>query len=220
MITAILLSYKRKPNMPLIVESLRSQTVPVEIWLINNNGLEDFGADRLIAAPWNAGEWARYVMVGRAKTEYCMFQDDDFMLGDKYFLEDALSIHGEKCPDNILGTAGRGLQPIPPHYWPDIVDQDAYANILKGHFQLFKTDVVRRITISKHFSSGDIPWALDIGSGRPVHWVSQKLARRLDSLDRYGVGLEFRPGHYAEREAVAAQWVAENTRVKERGVYA
>ena len=208
-VTAILLSYKRKRNMSAIVEALRSQTVPVEIWLINNDGAEDFGADRLVSIPWNASEWARYVFVGRVETPYCMFQDDDFMLGDDHYVEDALAIHAERCPDNLLGVAGRGIQQSPPHYWPDIVDQDGYANILKGHFQLFKTEVVRRIRISRRFSSGDIPWALDIGAGRRVHWVSQNLARRLDTLNRFGVGLEFRPEHVAEREATCAEWIEE-----------
>jgi len=195
--------------LPRIIEALRAQTVPVEVWVINNNGFEDFGADRLIAIPWNAGEWARYVTVGRVETYYCMFQDDDFMLGDKYFLEDALNLHDEFCADNILGVAGRGLQQEPPHYFPDIVNQDGYAAILKGHFQLFKTDIVRRARIPQHPSASDIYWSLDIGAGMPAHYVSVELSRRLDTLDRYGVGYEFRAGHTAEREEVCADWLRE-----------
>ena len=195
--------------MPKIIEALRAQTVPVEVWLINNNGFEDFGADRLIAIPWNAGEWARYVVAGRIETEYGMFQDDDFMLGDKYYIEDALAIHAEKCPDNILGVAGRGLQQTSPHYWPDIVDQDGYAAILKGHFQLFKAEIVRRARIPQHPSASDIYWSLDIGGGEWMHYVSQELSSRLDTLDRYGVGYELRPGHIAERDEVCAEWIGE-----------
>jgi hypothetical protein len=199
-ITAILLSYKRKPNMPVIVEALRSQTVPIEIWMINNAGSEDFGADRLISIPWNAGEWARYVFAGRVTTPYCMFQDDDFALGDEHYIEDALLIHADKCPDNIIGVAGRGLQQEFPHYWPDIVDQNGYANILKGHFQLFQSELVRRARIPRHPSASDIYWALDIGGGEAVHWVSRDLSRRR-------VGYELRPEHMAEREAVCADWL-------------
>lgn len=195
--------------MPQIVESLRAQTMHVDIWLVNNNGLEDFGADKLIAIPWNAGEWARYVVAGRVKTSYTVFQDDDFVLGDKHFLEDALEIHGDKCPDNILGVAGRGLQQNSPHYWPDIVDQDGYAHILKGHFQLFKSDIVRRVRIPRHPSASDIYWSLDAGNGQAVHYVCQKLSRRLDTLDRYGVGYEFRPGHIQERNNVCKAWLEE-----------
>ena len=209
MITAVLLSWKRKANMPFIIEALRNQTVPVEIWLINNNGLEDFGADRTAFFSPSPGEWARYAIAGRVETEYCMFQDDDFMLGDRFYIEDALGMHADKCPDNILGVAGRGLQPTKPHYWPDIVDQNGYAHILKGHFQLFKTNIIRRIRMPYYPSSSDIFWSLEAGNGKAVHYVSQELSRRLDTLDRYGVGYEFRPGHIAEREAVCAEWLQE-----------
>ncbi len=213
MITAVLMSWKRKANMPLIVEALRAQTVPVEIWLINNNGNENFDADFTAFFSPSPGEWARYVIAGRVETEYCIFQDDDFMLGDKYFLEDAIDIHEDKCPDNILGVSGRGLQTDYPYYWPDIVDRDGYANILKGHFQLFKSEIVRRIKIPRHGVSSDIYWSLDAGAGQAVHYVSQKLSRRLDELDRYGVGYEFRPGHMAERNDRCKEWLNENEKV-------
>jgi hypothetical protein len=210
MITAVLLSWKRKPNMPQIIEALRGQSVPVDIWLINNDGCEDFGADRLIAMPWNGGEWARYVMAGRVETEYCMFQDDDFILSDRHFLDDALAIHSSKCRNYMLGVAGRGLQHTEPYYWPDIVDQDGYANILKGHFQLFKSEVVRRVKIPRHPSASDIYWSLDVGGGQPVHYVSQELSRRLGTLDRFGVGYEFRAGHMTERNDVCHAWLVEH----------
>lgn len=207
-VTAVLLSHQRKANMPMIIDALRSQTVPVEIWLINNSGTESFGADRLVSIPWNAGEWARYVFAGRVETEYAMFQDDDFMLGDGCFLEDAIAAHGDKCPDDILGVAGRGLQSSPPYYYPDI--KDGYAAILKGHFQLFKPGIVRRAGIPRHPSASDIYWSLDTGNGAAAHYVSRALAGRLETLNRYGVGYEFRPGHYREREQVCQSWLQEH----------
>jgi hypothetical protein len=212
-VTAVLLSWKRKANLPWIIEALRAQTVDVEIWLINNDGFEDFGADRLIAIPWNAGEWARYVVAGRIETPWGMFQDDDFLLGDDTFLEDAISLHMRKCVSNLLGVAGRGLQIEPPHYRPDIVDRDGWAAILKGHFQLFRRETVRRAKIPQHPSASDIYWSLDIGDGEAVHWVSRELSRRLETLERFGVGYEFRPEHYQERDAVCAAWLRERGRL-------
>ena len=206
-VTAILLSWKRQLNMDAIVQALRAQTVPVEVWLINNFDMAHYGADRAVHIPWNAGEWARYPFAARAETEYVMFQDDDFMLGDDWFLEDAIKIHNEHCPDNLLGVAGRGLQTEPPHYAPDIVNRDGYAAILKGHFQLFKPEVTRRARMARHPSASDIYWALDIGGGDPVHWVSADLGRRLKTLDRHGVGYEFRPEHYTEREEACEAWL-------------
>lgn len=209
MITAVLLSWQRPSNMPKIIGALKAQSIPVEIWMVNNNGFNDFGADKLFAIPWNAGEWARYVAAGRVETDYVMFQDDDFMLGDSQFLEDAIRIHAEKCPEYILGVAGRGLQQQPPYYSPDIINRDGYAHILKGHFQLFKTEIVRRARIPQHPSASDIYWSLDTGDGLSVHYVSKDLSDRLVTLPRYGVGYEFRPEHITEREAVCKAWIEE-----------
>ena len=210
MITAVLLSWKRKANMPQIIDMLRRQTVPVEVWVINNDGAEDFGADRLISIPWNAGEWARYVVAGRVETEYTMFQDDDFMVGDVEYLEDALAHSIVKCPNHLLGVAGRGLQMDPPHYYPDIINRDGYAAILKGHFQLFKTNITRRARIPMHPSASDIYWSLDLGRGQNVHYVSKDLSERLVTLERHGVGYETRPEHMTEREIVCADWIGNN----------
>lgn len=208
-VTAVLLSWKRRSNMPKIIEALRAQTVDVEVWLINNFDFADFGADRLIAFPWNAGEWARYPIAARIETPYGMFQDDDFMLGDERYLEDALRLHNQHAAHHMIGVAGRGLQKYPPHYAPDIVHRDGYAAILKGHFQLFRREVVRRARLPQHPSASDIYWSLDIGDGEPVHWVSKELSDRLETLDRHGVGYEFRPDHYTERERVCAAWLEE-----------
>jgi hypothetical protein len=212
MITAVLMSWKRKANMPLIIEALRSQTVPVDIWLINNNGTEDFGADRTVFFNPSPGEWARYVIAGAVQTEYCMFQDDDYKLGDKHYLEDAMDLHAVYCPEHIIGVAGRGLAKAPPYYYPDIINQCAYANILKGHFQLFKTNIVRRARIPNRPTASDILWSLDTANGEARHYVSQKLSSRLDPLPNYGVGYEFRPGHMAERNQVCKEWLAERER--------
>jgi hypothetical protein len=216
------MSWKRKANMPLIIEALRSQTVPVDIWLINNGGSEDFGAGKLIQfsqqkgegyrEPWSPGEWARYVIAGAVQTEYCMFQDDDYKLGDKHYLEDAIELHSMRCPDHILGVAGRGIQDEYPYYWPDITDQNGRAAIVKGHFQLFKTGIVRRARIPNRPTASDILWSLDTANGEARHYVSQKLSSRLDPLPNYGVGYEFRPGHMAERNQVCKEWLAERER--------
>lgn len=208
LVTAVLLSWKRKPNMPRIIEALRSQTVPVEVWVINNDGTEDFGADRLIAMPWNAGEWARYPMAGRIETEYGLFQDDDFIIGDDTFVEDAIGLLEKKCPEHILGIAGMAIQPAPPHYGPYI--GTGYAHILKGHFQMFRAETVRKARIPRHPSASDIYWALDVGEGKRAHYVSARLRGRTEQLERYGVGYEFRDTHWQERDAVCAAWLNEH----------
>lgn len=207
LVTAVLLSWKRKPNMPKIIEALRQQTVPIDVWVINNGGLEDFGADRLISIPWNAGEWARYPVAGRIETEYGLFQDDDFIVCDETFVEDAIALCEEKCPEHVLGIAGMGLQPFHPHYGPYV--GEGYAAILKGHFQLFRAEIARRARIPRHPSASDIYWSLDLGHGGSAHYVSSELRGRTEQLERYGVGYEFRPDHWQERNEVCAAWLNE-----------
>lgn len=204
MVTCILLAYQRPANMPEIIAMLRAQTVPVEIWVINNYGMDDFGADRLIAIPWNAGEWARYVFALRVETEYVFFMDDDFKLADERVLEDAMIIHAAQCPWGILGATGRGLSREAPHYAPDFYDVDGPVRIVKGRFMFFRAEMARTILMPWHPSASDILFSLNAGG---PHWVSREIYSRIVELPRFGVGYEFRPEHYAEREAVCAAWL-------------
>ena len=207
--TAILMSYKRKPNMPEIVQSLRMQTRPPrEIWMINNNGYDAFGADKVIAIPWNAGEMARYLWTRRVETPWVMFQDDDFVVGDERFLADALEIAKDKAPDACVGTAGRHIDPGPKHYRHEAAP-DSYTNFLKGHFQLFHQRALHNLHVCYHPFASDIWFSLDISQGRRVHWVSADLRQRLRRIDTHGEGLEFRDGHWAEREQACADYIAE-----------
>jgi len=212
-ITAILMSYKRKPNMPLIVDSYRRQTVDTEVWMINNNGNEDFGADKLISIPWNAGEMARYLFCARPRTKYVCFQDDDFMMKTEDFLEIGIKLVDQR-PDYLVGTAGRNINwendlGKPGHYAPE-AQKDKGAAILKGHFQIFRRSIATRAHIMGHFSASDIWWALDISKGAPAHFVSAELAKRIKKLDRHNTGLEFRPEHWSERSDVVKKWIQRN----------
>ena len=211
LVTAILLSYKRKPNMPLIVESIRGQTVPTEIWVINNDGCDDFGADKSIHIPWNAGEMARYIWAMRPGTDYVTFQDDDWLIQDERFYEDGIELV-EKRPDYLVGTAGRNIAFEGDAYRHE-AKKDSGAAILKGHFQIFRRTIARRAHICGHWAASDIYWALDLSQGAPAHYVSGNLSRRLRLVERHGVGLEFRPEHYTERAGVVREWIA-HTNVK------
>jgi hypothetical protein len=212
-ITAILMSYKRKPNMPKIVESYRRQNVDVEVWMINNNGNEDFGADKLISIPWNAGEMARYLFCARPDTDYVCFQDDDFLIKPDNYLETAIELV-EQRPQYSVGASGRNInwenQEIVGYYAPE-AKRDRGAAILKGHFQAFRRDLATQVHIMGHFSASDIWWGLDISQGAPAHLVSGKLAAGLTKLDQHDTGLEFRPDHWSERSAVVESWMRKNS---------
>lgn len=206
-VTAVLLSWRRKPNLPVIIRRLREQTAPpAQIWLINNDGFDDFGADRVIAVPWNLGECARYMVAARIETEYGMFQDDDFIMADCEFLADAVALYEDLGLAGILGVSGRGLQAEPPHYRPEV--RDGRCHIVKGHFQLWQRAMAERVRLPWHPSASDILWSLDMGQGRAVHYVCSEFKRRLQELPRHGVGYEYRPEHWRERDEVCKAWLA------------
>lgn len=212
MITAILMSYKRKPNMEKIVETYRSQSVPVEIWMINNNGLEDFGADKLIAVPWNAGEMARYIWCARPETDWVCFQDDDFIIQDNRFVEDAIGLVEER-PGYLVGVAGMNINWETQNMYAPEAKKDRGAAILKGHFQCFRRDYATKVRIMGHWAASDIWWSMDVSRGAPAHLVSADLCKRMGQMDRHGVGLEFRPEHYPERSG-AVREIVKKDRIK------
>lgn len=212
LVTAVLMSYKRQPNMPAIIESYRAQSVPVEVWLINNNGLEDFGADKLIAIPWNAGEMARYIFCARPDTDYVCFQDDDFQITGADYVECGIEAV-ERRPDYLVGASGRNVNweadfPTAGHYAPEAhVGQG--AAILKGHFQIFRKSYASRVHIPGHWAASDIYWSLDGSRGAPAHYVDPVLSKRLKRLDTHGTGLEFRPEHWKERSGVVKDYLSD-----------
>ena len=217
--TAILMSYKRKPNMPKIVQSLRDQChPPAEIWMLNNDGFDSFGADRVIGVEWgdlpdptgmdNPGEMHRYLWTRRVNTDWIMFQDDDFMVGDDQFMWDAIQIAIDKAPRACVGTAGRHVYPTPKHYRQEAA-AESYTNFLKGHFQVFNQRALHNLHVCRHPTASDIWFSLDISRGRRVHWVSGSLKRRLVRLDTHGQGLEFRQDHWGERERACGAYMVE-----------
>lgn len=196
--------------MPEIIERLRSQTAPPkEIWLINNDGFDDFGADKLIAADFNLGERARYMVLRAVDTDYVAFQDDDFIMTDDDFLMDAIRISNDRAPLALTGVSGMRLSPIPPHYSVGAPNDD-WCNMLKGHFQIMRKSALANVRIPWHPWRSDIQFSLDISRGQPIHWVSGNLKKRFKLMNQWGEGLEYRPEHWDEAEEVVAAYIQEN----------
>jgi len=209
-VTAILLNYERRENIPLIVRSLHRQSEAVDVWLVNNSTMEDFGADRCVFIPWNAGVSIRVLMAVYIKTPWVMFLDDDLMPGDTEFVKAALGL-AVKRPDTILGAYGRHLSQTPPHYHSDA---DGKAEIVKGRFMFFRRGLLDRVRmpcvppdLDVRFCE-DIHLSLEAGRAEPVHWVDAGLRARLVELPDAG-GLCRRPGHMAERERFCEWWLKE-----------
>jgi GT2 family glycosyltransferase len=90
--TALLLNWKRQENLKKVIESIRSQSVPIEIFLWNNN-IDDrtqYDVDLQIHSNKNLMCWPRWFMANYASTEYVFSLDDDLIIKDEKVIEDCL----------------------------------------------------------------------------------------------------------------------------------
>ena len=84
-ILAIVTNYSRPNNIPLIVDALREQTVPVDIVVMDNSGVDHFGFG--LSLTWDVpdggyGPPNRFLPAFRDhRHEFCLFLDDDLLPG-------------------------------------------------------------------------------------------------------------------------------------------
>jgi len=108
-ITIILLNYKRPQNIPIILKSIRSQTVKSEIFLWNN-GDADVNSpliDRYEKSGKNVGCMVRWKLAKEATTPYVMSLDDDICFDRNDALENIIqSLEKQDNPNRIIGFFG------------------------------------------------------------------------------------------------------------------
>lgn len=109
MVTVLLTNYKREENLPLIIEALRSQTIPCKIFLWNNaeKPYINTDVDLIINSSKNLKCWPRWGMVGHTDTEYVMTHDDDWCFEGNDALELLIKAHQENyIPGRAVGFNG------------------------------------------------------------------------------------------------------------------
>lgn len=90
--TALLLNWKRSDNLKIIIESLHSQSIPIEIFLWNNN-FEDktqYDVNLQINSSENLMCYPRWFMGAYASSEYIFSLDDDLVFKDSKVVEDCV----------------------------------------------------------------------------------------------------------------------------------
>ena len=77
--TIVLLNYRRPANIPIILDSIRRQTIQPVVFLWNNgpDAIDAHGVDRYERAGENLGCMVRWKMAREANTPYVMSLDDD-----------------------------------------------------------------------------------------------------------------------------------------------
>jgi len=150
MVTIILLNWKRSENLKEIIKSLRSQTVPVEIFLWNNNKEDtyQYDVDLQINSSKNLMCWPRWFLTTYTSNEYIAVMDDDIIMKDDNVLGDCLEYVNRV--DVGIGYTGVILNDD-KNYWkskhvlrPDR-DNDLSVDIIKGRFMFLKKSLIGNV---------------------------------------------------------------------------
>lgn len=222
--TIALLNYKRPENIPIILDALAAQTVPVQVYIWNNAGtLHSVQWERPLVKLWvtpkhNLGCFPRWQMLSWADTEFVGTIDDD-LCPKPELIERAIAACREKCPDGLVGAFGmntvegksyRNAQHI---HGPK---EDRHVEIVKGRFLLFRRQLLERIPLSPPVWNEDEPMAfrcddiflsLSIGAGNlasPEHLIPGSLRGHWKEQGGQKVALASQRGHYQLRDKAIA----------------
>ena len=155
-VTALLLNYKRKDNLLKIIQSLRSQSISVDIFLWNNNNTDytEYDVDLQINSSKNLMCSPRWLLSCYATTDYVFSLDDDLILADKFVIEDCVRRMESLLSDTIIGYTGVSLNKT-KDYWRSIhyrypnKDIDINVDIIKGRFMFMKRNFVSSINFTQ-----------------------------------------------------------------------
>lgn len=153
--TALLLNWKRPENLERIIEDIKKQSVPIKIFLWNNN-IEDkrkYPVDLQIDSSINLMCSPRWIMAGYADTDYVFSLDDDLTLKDNFVIEDCIKyVSNNNCAIGYSGVILNNKKEYcaSKHIESNKTD-DIIVDIIKGRFIFVK----RKDCIAVNFSAID-----------------------------------------------------------------
>ena len=142
--TALILNWKRKENLLKTIQSIRSQDIPIEIFLWNNNkqDTQDYDVDLRIDSSHNLMCFPRWFMAQFASSEYVFSIDDDKMFTHPSVVSDCIKLAKEKntslCYQGVIFPEEMQLLESKDYMKLKHVsakkDSDIQVDILKGSF--------------------------------------------------------------------------------------
>jgi len=157
--TALLLNYKRPENINLIIENIKSQSIPINIFLWNNNNEDNkkYPVDLQINSSLNLMCSPRWLMSSYSESEYFFSLDDDLNFKDLKVIEDCVSYAtNHNC---AIGYQGVIIGPSKEyfnskhlgqnHFSPSI-NNDINVDIIKGRFLFCSKLQLREINFSNY----------------------------------------------------------------------
>lgn len=155
-ITSIILHYNRPDNMSKVLDGIRSQTVPSEIWVWDNSGnCPDKDIDVLIRSNRNFYCQPRFTLGHLVRTPYIFNQDDDLAIKDKHLFEKLLETSSQH-PDDFIGWNGRIFSKdinwdkayqFPGKGFCDDTDMDGLDMINVG-VSFFPTNLINKVLVN------------------------------------------------------------------------
>ena len=152
--TALLLNYKRPENINAIIENIKSQSIPINIFLWNNNNEDNkkYPVDLQINSSLNLMCSPRWLMSSYSESEYFFSLDDDLNFKDLKVIEDCVSYAtNHNC---AIGYEGVIIGPSKEyfnskHLYPRI-NNDINVDIIKGRFLFCSKLQLREINFSNY----------------------------------------------------------------------
>ena len=217
--TIVLLNYKRPQNIPVILESIRRQSVGARVFLWNN-GTADVDCpmiDRYEASRRNVGCMARWKLAREAETPYVMSLDDDICFDREDALEDVIgALEAQDDPRRIVGVCGASFG-HPPFYTqrrdhecrighrnlsrsPEPVCGDAAADVIKGRVMAFRRELLDGVPLPEEREDDIYLSSVCANRARGFHRVPLVLNDAFRELPELGVGSWFDVGHFRSRD--------------------
>jgi hypothetical protein len=165
-VTALLLNWKRQENIIKVIESIKKQTVKVDIWLWNNNADDKtkYDVDVQINSSNNFKCWPRWVMGSMVEDGYIFTLDDDIMFSRDTIIEECIKTHksiDNKFPLSIIGYSGVIINDE-KHYWsskhihePNI-SNDTLVDVIKGRFMFMDKKILNNVLLENEPTCEDI----------------------------------------------------------------
>lgn len=216
--TALLLNWNRSDNIVKIINSLKSQSVSVEIFLWNNN-VEDnnkYNVDLQINSEKNLMCLPRWFMGIYASSEYIFSLDDDLIFNDTKVVEDCVNFLKEN--DTAIGKTGVILN-NDKDYWKSkhVLNPDPHKNIsvdiIKGRFLMCSKEYISKIPLNNfdnvHFTNPRIEDDIILSSAINNKQIPSFLHHRFKELPNGGISLYGSVGHNLSRKQTTDKYFNE-----------
>jgi hypothetical protein len=164
-ITALLLNWKRQENILKVIQSIKDQSVDIDIWLWNNNPEDktSYDVDVQVNSSSNFKCWPRWLIGSMVDDGYIFTLDDDIMFDRSDVIENCVKIYKElpKKLFPIIGYSGVILNES-KDYWKSIhinkpnERKDVKVDIIKGRFMFMNKNILNRVLLENEPTCEDI----------------------------------------------------------------